>query len=158
IENYADRCQFNAPDWVSSSDRLGAPAILRASAAAIQRYREKQDVKFVKLLDGGMTDNLGLSGFLLELAAATKPYEPLTPAEVVNLRRFMFIVVDAGRPPGGDLAKSVNAPEIADLIQAVSDTAVDANVRAAYDAFVTEMANWRDRLIEYRCSLSPPDV
>lgn len=158
IENYADKCQFNAPDWVYSADRPGAPAILRASAAAIQRYREKTDINFVKLLDGGMTDNLGLSGFVLELAAATKPYEPLTPRQVVNLKRFLFVVVDAGRPPGGDIAKNVDSPELMDLIQAVSDTAVDSNVRAAYDAFVAEMEKWRDRLIEYRCGLTPPEV
>ncbi len=158
IENYADKCQFNAPDWVYSGDRPGAPAILRASAAAVQRYREKTDVQFVKLLDGGMTDNLGLSGFVLELAAATKPYEPLTPRQVVNLKRFLFVVVDAGRPPGGDLAKNAESPELMDLIQAVSDTAVDANVRAAYDAFLAEMEKWRDRMIEYRCGLTPPEV
>ncbi len=158
IENYADRCQYTLPDWAYSGDRPGAPAILRASAAAVQRYREKSDVKFVKLLDGGMTDNLGLSGFVLELAAATKPYEPLTPRQVVNLKRFLFIVVDAGRPPGGDLAKNAEFPELMDLIQAVSDTAVDANVRAAYDAFVAEMEKWRDRLIDYRCGLTPPEV
>ncbi len=110
IENYADKCEFNTPDWVYAGDRPGAPSILRASAAAIQRYREKTDVKFVKLLDGGMTDNLGLSGFVLELAAATKPYEPLTPRQVVNLKRFLFVVVDAGRPPGGDLAKDAEFP------------------------------------------------
>ncbi len=158
IENYADRCNFNAPDWVNSADRPSTPAILRASAAAIQRYREKADVKFVKLLDGGMTDNLGLSGFVLELAASTKPYEPLTPRQAVNLKRFLFVVVDAGRPPGGDLSKDADSPEIMDLIQAVSDTAVDANVRAAYDAFVTEMEKWRERLIDYRCGLTPPEV
>ena len=158
IENYADRCAFTPPDWVYSADRPGAPSILRASAAAIQRYREKADVKFVKLLDGGMTDNLGLSGFVLELAAATKPYQPLTPRQVVNLKRFLFVVVDAGRPPGGDLAKDADSPELMDLIQAVSDTAVDANVRAAYDAFVTEMEKWRERMIEYRCGLTPPEV
>ena len=95
---------------------------------------------------------------MLELAAATKPYQPLTPRQVVNLKRFLFIVVDAGRPPGGDLAKDANSPELMDLIEAVSDTAVDANVRAAYDAFVTEMEKWRDRLIEYRCGLTPPEV
>ena len=158
IENYADRCTFTPPDWVYSADRPGAPSILRASAAAIQRYREKADVKFVKLLDGGMTDNLGLSGFVLELAAATKPYQPLTPRQVVNLKRFLFIVVDAGRPPGGDLAKEADSPELMDLIQAVSDTAVDSNVRAAYDAFVGEMEKWRERLIDYRCGLTPPEV
>jgi NTE family protein len=158
IQNYAERCQFDTPDWVFSADRAGAPAILRASAAALQRYREHADVKFVKLLDGGMTDNLGLSGFLLELAAATKPYEPLTRRQAVNLKRFLFVVVDAGRPPGGELAKNAEAPEIMELIQAVSDTAVDANVRAAYDAFVAEMEKWRERLIEFRCGLTPPEV
>src|SRR5690606_9526667 len=92
IEHFADRCRFNPPDWIAASTRPGAPAILRASADAIKRYREKNEVKFVKLLDGGMTDNLGLSGFLLDLAAATKPYEPLTPAQAVKLKRFLFIV------------------------------------------------------------------
>ena len=77
---------------------------------------------------------------------------------MVNLKRFLFIVVDAGRPPGGDLAKDANSPELMELIEAVSDTAVDANVRAAYDAFVTEMEKWRERLIEYRCGLTPPEV
>lgn len=158
IQNYADKCQYSMPDWVYSAERPGAPAILRASASALNRYREKTDVKFVKLLDGGMTDNLGLSGFVLELAASTKPYEPLTPKQVVNLKRFMFVVVDAGRPPGGDLSKEATSPALTDLIQAVSDTAVDANVRAAYDAFVAEMDRWRDRLIEYRCGLSGPEV
>ena len=67
-------------------------------------------------------------------------------------------MVDAGRPPGGDLAKNADSPEIMDLIQAVSDTAVDANVRAAYDAFLSEMEKWRERLIDYRCGLTPPEV
>lgn len=158
IKNYADKCRFDPPDWIHSAQRPGAPAILRASAAAIQRYREKTDIQFVKLLDGGMTDNLGLSGFLLDLAAATKPYEPLTPAQVVKLKRFLFVVVDAGRPPGGDWAKNPSGPHLTDLIQAVSDTAVDANVRAAYDSFVAEMERWHERLIQYRCSLTPPQV
>ncbi len=158
IQNYADRCRFKAPDWIDAARRPGAPAILRASASAIQRYREKTDVQFVKLLDGGMTDNLGLSGFLLDLATATKPYEPLTPQQVVKLRRFLFVVVDAGRPPGGDWAKDPSGPHLTDLIQAVSDTAVDANVRAAYDAFAAEMERWRERLISYRCSLTPPQI
>ena len=61
-------------------------------------------------------------------------------------------------PPGGDLAKDANSPELMDLIEAVSDTAVDANVRAAYDAFLSEMEKWRDRMIDYRCGLTPPEV
>lgn len=158
IQNYADKCRFNPPDWIYAAERPGAPAVLRASAAAIKRYREKTDVQFVKLLDGGMTDNLGLSGFVQELAAATKPYEPLSPKQVVNLKRFLFVVVDAGRPPGGEWAKNQSGPHLTDLIQAVSDTAVDANVRAAYDIFVNEMDRWHQRLIEYRCGLSPPQI
>jgi NTE family protein len=158
IQNYADKCRFNAPDWIASAKRPGAPAILQASAAAIERYREKTDVQYVKLLDGGMTDNLGLSGLLLDLAAATKPYQPMSPEQVVKLKRFLFIVVDAGRPPGGDWAKDPSGPHLTDLIQAVSDTAVDANVRAAYDAFTAEMESWRQRLVTYRCGLTPPQV
>ena len=89
-------------------------------------------------MDGGLTDNLGLTGILLERLSASQPYEPLTEREAVKMKRLLFIVVDAGRPPGGDWAKNVSTGAT-DLIQAVADTAVDANIRNTYEAFSSHM-------------------
>lgn len=159
IRNYSPNCDYKVPNWVKRSLRNpDAPAILRANAEAIQRYRRNRLVKYVKLLDGGLTDNLGLSGLALAKLAAGEPYEPLTPQEAVKMRRMLFVIVDAGRPPGGDWAKTVEGPKASDLILAVSDTAVDANIRGSYDYFKDLMAKWKQELVRYRCGLPAEQV
>ncbi len=153
ITNYADRCQYEAPRWALNALRNpNAPAILKANAEAVQRYRAKAQVKYVKLMDGGLTDNLGLTGILLERLGASEPYQPLTEREAVKMKRLLFIIVDAGRPPGGDWAKKVSTGAT-DLIQAVADTAVDANVRNTYEAFAGNLREWNRELVDWRCRL-----
>jgi NTE family protein len=153
ITNYADRCQYAAPRWSQRALRnANAPALLKANAEAVQRYRAKSDVQYVKLMDGGLTDNLGLSGVLLERLGANEPYEPFSEREGVKMRRMLFVVVDAGRPPGGDWAKDVKTGAT-DLIQAVADTAVDANIRNTYETFTSHLRDWNRELIDWRCRL-----
>ncbi|WP_245410386.1 patatin-like phospholipase family protein [Dichotomicrobium thermohalophilum] len=159
LKNYAPECPYETPDWVPRmAGDPEAPAVLRANAEAIQRYRRNEQVQFVKLLDGGLTDNLGLSGLVLAKLAAKTPYEPLKPAEAIRMERMLFIIVDSGRPPAGDWAKTPDGPEAQELILAVSDTAIDANVRGSYDYFSNLMSEWRRELIDYRCGLSPAEV
>ena len=157
MTNFADRCQYSAPAWADRAiENPNAPSVLRANAEAIKRYRDRTDVKYVKLLDGGLTDNLGLTG-LIERLGASAPYEPMSEREAVKMKRLLFVVVDAGRPPGGDWAKNVKT-NATDLIQAVADTAVDANVRNTYDTFAAQLRNWNRDLVEWRCKLPPERV
>lgn len=153
MTNFADRCQYSMPPWAHRAlENPNAPAVLRANAEAIQRYRDHTDVKYVKLLDGGLTDNLGLTGLLIERLGANAPYEPMSEREAVKMKRLLFVVVDAGRPPGGNWAQNVKT-NASDVIQAVADTAVDANVRNTYDTFAAQLRNWNRDLVDWRCKL-----
>jgi NTE family protein len=158
MTNFADRCEYSTPAWADRAmEDPNAPSVLRANAEAIKRYRDRTDVKYVKLLDGGLTDNLGLTGLLIERLGASAPYEPMSEREAVKMKRLLFVVVDAGRPPGGDWAKNVKT-NATDLIQAVADTAVDANVRNSYDTFAAQLRTWNKELVDWRCKLSPDRV
>jgi len=158
MTNFADRCQYSMPVWAERAlADPNAPAVLRGNAEAIKRYRESTDIKYVKLLDGGLTDNLGLTGMLIERLGASQPYEPMSEREAVKMKRLLFVVVDAGRPPGGEWAKNVKT-NASDVIQAVADTAVDANVRTTYDTFSGQLRSWNKDLVEWRCKLSPERV
>ncbi len=153
VRNYSHKCNYSVPNWAEQAlKNANAPALLRGNAEAIKRYRNSDQVKYVKLLDGGLTDNLGLTGLLIERLAARAPYEPLSEAQAVRTRRMLFVVVDAGRPPGGDWAQHVKT-DTSDLIQAVADTAVDANVRNTYDNFAAQLRSWNKQLIDWRCAL-----
>jgi NTE family protein len=154
IQNYPGGCPAELPPWVERvrNDDTAAP-LIRAYADALERYRTG-DIKYVKLLDGGIVDNYGLAGFTISLLAANTPYGPLSPREAVKLRRLLFLVVDSGRGPSGTWAQTVAGPAGVDLINATSDTAMTSSAIGSYTSFDTTMDQWRNNLVNWRCHLS----
>lgn len=158
IKTYPDRCNVELPRWISDTIQSpGAPASVKAFADSLKRYRSGQ-MPFIKLLDGGITDNLGLHGFLVTRLGAEKPYAPLTPRDAVRIRQLTLFVVNAGRGPSGDWVQTISGPSGGELFQAVTDTAIDASVRSSLDALSLAMDDWQKQLISYRCSLPLGEV
>ena len=73
------------------------PPLASRPARALKNYRDPSKMKYVKLLDGAITDNFGVTGFSIARARSQTPYGPLTPREAVNLKRMLFMVSNAGR-------------------------------------------------------------
>ena len=154
IESYAGKCNAQLPDWaVRARTNPNTPPLLKSFANALASYHNGS-MRYVKLLDGGLVDNFGLSGFTIARLSATAPYEPLTPHQAVKLRRALFLVVDAGRGVSGNWANTLDGPKGADLVSAAADTAIDASVRASYTAFEQTMEEWRQQVVRWRCGLS----
>jgi NTE family protein len=154
IQNYTGGCPIALPAWVDRVRRDdNSPPLIRAYADALERYRTGE-VKYVKLLDGGLVDNYGLAGFTISRLASTTPYGPLPPQEAVKLRRMLILVVDSGRAPSGAWAQTVAGPSGVDLITATSDTATDSGAIGSYSAFDGTMDDYRDDLVKWRCHLS----
>jgi NTE family protein len=155
LESFPAACSTPLPPWV---DRVlanrNAGAQVRAFAEALVRYRDSEQVKYLKLADGGITDNFGLSGLVIARAAADKPYMPLTPDKAVQLRRFIFVVVNAGQAPAGNWARTVEGPAGAELLNAVTDTAMFSAVRSGFDAFRLSIGDWQEAIRKWRCGLS----
>jgi NTE family protein len=155
LEKYPDACTAPPPAAVRGAPRNHqSPLVLRDVARAIRDLRDAHSGKYVKLLDGGLTDNLGLASILQARLALGTPYAPLTEADAVRLRRMLYVVVDANRPPAGDWNRVIEGPTAVDSLRAVLDTAIDMNMRLAFDAFVAMTHAWRDDVVKYRCSLS----
>jgi len=126
--------------------------MLKGFADGIARYHSGE-MPYIKLLDGGLVDNFGISGFTIARLSSDTPYGPLTPHQAVALRRMLFLIVDAGRAPSGDWVKTVEGPGGADLVMAASDTAIDAGVRAGFTAFESVNTAWQSALVRWRCGL-----
>jgi NTE family protein len=158
LKSYSGACKVPLPEWVvrAAKDTSGSP-LVHGFAKALVLAHDGQ-VKYIKLFDGGMVDNYGLSGITIMRAAARTPYGPLMPEEAVNLRRLVFLVVDAGRGPQGDWSQTVEGPAGKELVGAVFDAIIDANSRSSYAAFAATLKNWRDAIVRWRCSLKPAEV
>lgn len=157
LTSYPGRCQTPIPGWITAvQDNLAAPPLLKSFASAIQRYRDGS-VPYIKLLDGGLVDNYGLSGFTIERLSADTPYGPLTARQAAKIRRVLFLVVDAGRGPTGDWVQSPDGPTAPDIVAAAVDTAIDSSARSSFTAFDQTMSEWRTALEHWRCNLLPAD-
>ena len=153
IKNFEGGCPVGLPEWVQRvRNNDNAAPLIRTSADALERYRTGE-IKYVKLLDGGLVDNYGLAGFSITRLASRTPYGPLGPDEAVKLRRLLFLVVDSGRAPSGSWAQTVAGPSGVDLITATSDTATGSGAIGSYTSFDGIMDDYRADLVKWRCGL-----
>jgi NTE family protein len=154
VASFADACSKPLPAWV---DRIrkdyNSGAQVRAFADALKRYRDSGQVRFVKLADGGITDNFGLSGLVIAREASGAPYAPLSRDKAVQLRHVVFIVVNSGLASQGQWTQTVQGPSGKEMIGALTDTAINSAVRSGYDAFRLSVKSWQDATRKWRCAL-----
>ncbi len=159
LEAFPERCAYEMPRWVRFADEQpNAPALLKGAARALIGYRDPAKTRYVRLLDGGLTDNFGLAGLTIARAAADAPYAPLTPRQAARLKRALFLVVNSGRASDSEWTRTAAGPTVAPLLMAVVDTGIDASVRQGFDAFQLSLARWQQDIVDWRCRLSPAEV
>lgn len=124
-----------------------------ALARALKDYRDPRAGRYLKLVDGGVTDNLGLVSILQSRVLLNTPYGPISEHDAATLRRLLFIVVDAGQGPSADWGREVAGPSGVDIATAAVDTAIESTMRMSYAYFVPMMRNWERDLVTWRCSL-----
>ncbi|MFN3954385.1 MAG: patatin-like phospholipase family protein [Pararhodobacter sp.] len=152
-------CGYRRPEWLERAlVNRETPVRLNAHARALDSYRRDDRLATVRLLDGGLTDNIGVTGFALERASADTPHGPLTPAQAVRLQRLLFIVTDAGRETLPEWGNRAQRPRLPELISAVSQTSITASVRNGFDALKLAARQWQDDIIRFRCALSDAQV
>lgn len=149
------QCHYERPEWLTRALADPRHSIrLRAYAEALNAYQNESDLNYVRLLDGGLTDNLGITGFVLERAAADSPHGPLSAEEAVKLRHFIFVIADAGRGQTETWGRDMKNLPIGTLLKAATDTSMSAALRDEIDALRQAVSIWRDQLVRYRCGLS----
>lgn len=159
LQSFPQSCSYALPAWASVAIAdPGAPANLQAYARALQNYHDPNVMKYVKLLDGGIIDNYGLSGLVLRREQSDLPYAPYTAEQAVKLRNLLFVVVDAGQAVDASWVKTAAGPSGVQLVMAATNTALDAAKRVSFDLFTDMMDQWQQQLIHYRCSLSKEEV
>jgi NTE family protein len=75
VKAFPRSCTDQPPDWLlRARANPNTPPLLKSYAEGLYSYFDGT-TKYVKLLDGGLVDNYGLSGFTIARLQASKPYE-----------------------------------------------------------------------------------
>ena len=151
MQVYKEKCENPLPSWASAAaSSPAAAAKIRATAVAWQKYRDDPEVNFLKLADGGITDNLGLSSLSIFLEALDGPQKLV---DLTRIRRLVVIVVDAGQEQTAAWTNTAAGSSGLDLAGAAIDTGMSSSARANFDLFTQLLRQWRRDAIAARCRL-----
>ena len=138
IDNYGGTCGYRPPPWTKLF--LDNPDPPRPASRTVKRLQELQAFAdrehrpFLHLVDGGVSDNVGMRGVLdvlstfesLHAAGQKTPYD-----HVRNI--FIFVVNSLATPPN-DWGRHENPPALFDVLIKATGTPID---RYSYDTVET---------------------
>lgn len=155
LEKFPEACVGPLPPGLTrrGPERDDLHRLRLALKKALQDFRDPRTGRYLKLVDGGVTDNLGLVSILQSRVLLDTPYGPITEHDAVSLRRLLFIVVDAGQGPSADWGRELAGPSGLDIATGAVDTAIESTMRMSYAYFVPMMRAWERDLVTWRCSL-----
>ena len=122
LNNYGGTCNYQYPAWVAAVTDPDHP--VRPSGRALQRYAEMQDFQnskdrpYIHLVDGGVSDNIGVRGVLetIEELEASANFRGEVGFGVID--RIVLIVVNSHSSPSTDWDRKEKPPGIvAQLMQ-----------------------------------------
>jgi NTE family protein len=123
--NYGGRCGARHPAWVADVTRADNPN--RPAGRALLRYRDilaledSANRPFIHVVDGGVSDNLGLRGMLeaFEEVEASPRFQQAVDFD--QLRHIVVIAVNSRSAPSTDWDRSPTPPGlVAELLQSSS--------------------------------------
>lgn len=156
LERFPEACEVTLPAGLKTR-KVERDDQHRLRLALARMFRDSMDSKagrYLKLVDGGLTDNLGLVAILQSRLLLDTPYGPIPEDDAVRMHRLMFIVVDAGQGPNSDWTRDVAGPSGIDIATGAVDTAIESTMRMSYSSFAPMVRIWEQDLVAYRCSLS----
>lgn len=151
LEKHPEACSTPLPKF-EVAQGAERSLLMGAMEKAVLDYRDLAKGKYIKLIDGGVTDNYGLASIVQARLLLGTAFGPMSESDAINVKRLLFIVVDAGQGPRGEWNQRIDGPSGIDLANAAIDAAMATSVRMSYDNFIPMMKRWRDDIVRYRCN------
>ena len=96
LKNYAGQCNIKVPSWIEQA--MAKPDLSSRTyhnALRMKTYLNAHTKPYVYLIDGGVSDNLGIRGILESLIARGGIRESLKAMGLEKTRRVAIVIVDA---------------------------------------------------------------
>lgn len=127
--NYGGKCGAQMPSWVRDVASADNPA--RPAGRALLRYREIRELEdsesrpYIHVVDGGVSDNLGLRGMLEafeELEASPRFHQEV---DFEKMRHVVVIAVNSRSAPSTDWDRQNTPPGLASQLLQSSSVPID---------------------------------
>ena len=152
IENYAGSCDYEMPDW--------AARVLHESYATTHRYRNAKNLEtylnaqkypYIHLLDGGLSDNLGIRLLINATRNEGNIWNKLKEINLEETRNLAVIVVNAKNEMDTDFTQRNYSVPIIDTVGAASAIPLDEFSFESMELLRSNIADWQRSITAGRC-------
>jgi NTE family protein len=154
LVNYPSRqCGYELPAWAAAD----APNVEVSSrryqeARRIRHYVQHDEVRFVHLVDGGLSDNLGLRS-LYDKATVAGGFIPLLELTgYTRFRRILHLVVNAQQERSAEGAEDEGVPGPIKTVRGATNLTLDRYGFETVENFKRELGGWMQELKDVRCA------
>lgn len=141
VRNYGGKCGYHGPVQ-DAGNRRGPTARQIYKAAEVRSYLDSEARPYLHLLDGGLTDNIGLRGMLDRVASGDGPLDLARAMRLERLRRAVLIVVNAETAPDLSLDRREAVPTITQVFRAVKDIPINRYSFETVELLKTNFEGW----------------
>ncbi len=149
IERHED-CNYQKPGWLADAELRAEredDQRLKGIVAALNFYLDKNNPPYVTLLDGGVTDNLGLRTILrnMSLSGDVQKVFETTYVETPP-KRLVVIVVNASTNSKTSIGESRVLPSVGNILSAVTDMQLHLYNTETNSLLKRELLRWADTI------------
>ena len=147
INNYGGTCNFEPPAWVKLFTQTAEPP--RPAARAMREitdvlpYADGTHRPYIHLVDGGVSDNLGMRGVLDALEFLEALHDKGLPTPLDEARRIIVFVVNSLSSPPTNWDESENPPGTVDILLKATGAPIDHYSFEAVEQLKDIAARWR---------------
>jgi NTE family protein len=147
INNYGGTCGYKEPAWTRE---ISDPEIrARPAGRALQRYKEMQSFEdsaarpYLHLVDGGVSDNLGMRAVLEGLEQIEINRALGRPSRIDRLRRIVVIVVNSLSVPHTNWDQSERPPSDALILLKATGVPIDRYSYESVELLKDLISRWQ---------------
>jgi NTE family protein len=136
LENYAGTCGYEPNEWLTKTAQGKRQSMAKADAEAIMNLMDREKRPWLHLVDGGITDNLGLRSYWTRVTLEDGLDGAFPMLDRPGGHQVLLILVNAITRPSPNWLLMSHAPSLMEIVGSVSSIEL-----ARYDIDTIELVN-----------------
>ena len=152
IDNYGGSCDYEMPDWAARAlDGPYATTRRYRHAKNLETYTNAQKYPYIHLLDGGLSDNLGIRLLINVTRGEGNIWNKLKKINLEETRKLAVIVVNSRNEMDTDFTQRNYSVPIIDTVGAASAIPLDEYSFESMELLRSNIADWQRSITSGRC-------
>lgn len=152
LRNYAGSCEYRKPEWIAEALQERAISTRRYNLAThVSPFLDTNKKPYVHLIDGGISDNLGLRVVLDRVVQMEDLWTSLKTLKKKNTNKLVFIVVNAETAPDASIDLRENPPTSKHSLSAATSVQINRYNFETIELLRSSFPKWAREIKTNRC-------